>query len=124
MRSNSVGLALPLVATGPFASSLIDVGSGFGGFSVQFVNVTAASGVQYAIEGSLDGGNWIDITRDLGSLLSPGALSPPIVADGIYDYPARFPGSIRIVCKHAPDSAPAPSSLPRASVAYQDMRVA
>jgi hypothetical protein len=123
MRTNSVPVTLPIVASMPDAASkAIDVGPGYNGFSVQFEDVAAATGVTYALEGSLDGENWFDLTnclRDLGN--GGGAVSAPIVTDSAFDYPSRFPGSVRLTCKHAPNAAP--GTPPAAVVAFQDTTI-
>lgn len=81
-------------------STPIDVSSGFHGFAVQLVGVTASSGQTVAVDGSLDEGEtWVEITSsmvDLGSAAA--AVTSPITTDGIYALPYVFPGSVRMRC--------------------------
>jgi hypothetical protein len=119
MRTNSIPVTLPIVTSGgPTTTAPIEVGAGYEGFTVQFLNVGAAAGVQYAIEASLDGQNWFDITDSLRNLVGGAAVAAPITADSVYDYPARFPGSVHIACKHAPTAVP--TTRPTAIIAFQD----
>jgi hypothetical protein len=121
VKANSETIQLPttLSATTP----AVDVSNGAGGFTLSFVNVAAATGVQYAVEASLDGTTWHDITAsllDLGS--GSGAFTPPIAADSLLDYPVRFPGWVHVICKVAPNAPPPANQLPQVVLAVQDTR--
>ena len=119
MKTQSRPLTLPIVGTE--VSGAVEVGSGAWGFSVQLVGVAAATGAAYAVEGSIDGETWIDLTKNLVDRGPGGAVaSGPISADSIFDYSFPFPGSVRVKCTTAPGSAP--GTLPVATVAYQDTR--
>jgi len=121
MKTNSVPLALPIVTSGTPATPPVDIEAAFGGFAIQFVNVTAATAVQYAVEASLDGHTWVDVTNCLHDLGNGGtALSATITTDSIYEFVGAFPGSVHVVCKHAPTSPP--GTPPTAILSYQDSR--
>ncbi len=116
MKSNRVSVTLPILLNG--VSVAVDVGSGAEGFAVQFVGVAAAAASSYALSGSVDGATWTDLTNHLLNLGTGAALSAPVAADSLCDYPARFPGLVRFVCKTAPTSPP--TTAPVAWVGYQD----
>jgi hypothetical protein len=123
VKANSSILQLPTTLNE--VSPPIDVSGGAQGFALSFLNVAAATGAQYGVEASLDGATWHDITaclRDLGN--ASGAVTPPIAADSLLDYPVRFPGLVHVVCKAAPNSPPPANRLPQLVLAIQDTRAA
>ena len=117
MKTNSRSVVLPIVANA--ASGPVDLGAGFNGFVLQLVGVTLDAGATYTIDGSVDGVTWVDITHNFKDLGNGGAaVAAPIGGDSLYEYPARFPGFVQIVCKTAPTSPPA--AAPTAWFGYQD----
>lgn len=117
MKSQSVPFTLPLVVDQ--ASPPIEIGMAAWGFSVQFLHVTSSNGATFALEGSLDGETFVDVTKSMVDAGNGGAaVAGPIAADALCSFSWSFAGQVRIKCKAAPSSNP--TTPPTAVIAFQD----
>jgi len=91
----------------------IDVSSGRKGFILQVIGISASVGQTIAVDGSLDEGTtWVQITSSMKKLTAAdAAVTPPIAADGIFEFPVRFPGMVRIRCVAAGAGTPGSAFL-------------
>jgi hypothetical protein len=117
MKSQSQQIsALPNIASGGIASpatgsctSPTDVSSAPGQYTIAFqvAGLAASTGQTVAVDASLDGKSWTDVTAGFVGAGGTTAAADPITTDGLYVYRYAMPGMMRVRCVAAGSGIPA-----------------
>lgn len=121
MKSQSQQLSpLPNIASGGIVtpatgscSTAVDVSSAPGEYTIAFqvAGLAGSNGQTVAIDASLDGNTWTDVTAGFVGAGGTTTAADPIATDGLYVYRYAMPGKMRARCVVAGSGTAAAGSL-------------